>query len=297
MTLGAADGIPITVIGGYLGSGKTTLLNHALSSTDRRLGVIVNDFGSLDIDAALLGASTDVVSLANGCLCCTLAGGINRALELMAAREPRPDHILIEASGVALPNNITNSITLVGGTVDGIVVLADAERLPALLVDKYVGPTVAAQLGAADIVVLTKTDLVDTDQLATARGLIAENSSVSSVLQASHGNVSVDVLISPPWTSRSTESAEHETVLETRSLAVIEPIPLAQVRTWVADLPRGVVRVKGLVPTPQGIHSVHRVGHRSSVDPTMLTAAHGPFGVVVIAEPRVLDDNTFADLG
>src|ERR1700741_1151702 len=97
--------IPFTVLGGYLGSGKTTLLNRVLQQNEgRRLAVIVNDFGSVNIDAMLIQTRTnELVALANGCVCCSISTGLAEALTVLSRRTPLPEHVIIEASGVADP--------------------------------------------------------------------------------------------------------------------------------------------------------------------------------------------------
>ncbi len=113
--------IPFTVIGGYLGAGKTTLLNHILrNSTTHRFAVLVNDFGSINIDAQLIESRThDTVSLANGCVCCTLTEGLISAIRTILARRPLPDHIIVESSGVSDPRKSRNTASYPDYTLTG----------------------------------------------------------------------------------------------------------------------------------------------------------------------------------
>jgi len=124
------NSLPLTILAGFLGAGKTTLVNRLLSAPEgRRIVVLVNDFGSLDIDARLISSrSPGTISLANGCACCTVAGDLSRALVELAQRSDPPDAILLEASGLADPLGIAQ-VALANPAVrlDGIVTMIDAE--------------------------------------------------------------------------------------------------------------------------------------------------------------------------
>src|SRR6201991_2688892 len=104
--------VPILLVTGFLGAGKTTIVNHLLAHAEgRRIAAIVNDFGAINIDAELIaGASDGVVSLTNGCICCSLEGDLLRTLAAILRRSPRPDSIVIETSGVAAPADIVRNL-------------------------------------------------------------------------------------------------------------------------------------------------------------------------------------------
>ncbi len=154
--------IAVTVIGGYLGSGKTTLVNHLLRTADERLAVLVNDFGSVNIDADLIeSADGDTLRLANGCICCSLADGFAAALDTIAELDPRPDRLVIEASGVADPAQVAAYGHGPGLALDAVVVLVDTETIRTQAADGYLAQTIAGQLASADILVANKLDLVD----------------------------------------------------------------------------------------------------------------------------------------
>jgi G3E family GTPase len=158
--------VPVLVVTGYLGAGKTTLINRLLADAGgRRIAAIVNDFGAINIDEELIRARTDtVVGLANGCVCCTLQGDLLRTLKLLLADGPSPDHIIVEASGVADPAGIIQALSdpvLWKSTrLDAVLCVVDAEDLaadPARRAD----PLWQAQLAAASFVVLAKAGSMD----------------------------------------------------------------------------------------------------------------------------------------
>jgi len=189
--------VPATVITGFLGAGKTSLVRHLLAQADgRRLAVVVNEFGELGIDRELLLGcgeaacnAEDIVELANGCLCCTVAEDFLPTLMRLLDRESPPEHILIETSGLALPKPLVQAFAWpeirIRTTVDGVLTVidgpavaaglfaADLEAIgqqraadPALAHDNPLEEVFADQLGCADLVILNKTDLVERERLA-----------------------------------------------------------------------------------------------------------------------------------
>lgn len=155
--------VPILLVTGFLGAGKTTFINGVLQADHGlRIAAIVNDFGSINIDARLLESATDaVIGLKNGCICCSLQGDLLRTLKSVLAGEARPELIVIEASGVADPRGIVDAlmdpVLWQSARLDSVVCLVDAEDVtanPARLDD----PLWRAQVAAADVVQLSKTD-------------------------------------------------------------------------------------------------------------------------------------------
>ena len=196
--------VPVTVITGFLGAGKTTLIRHLMTNANgRKLAVLVNEFGSEGVDGEILKScaaancpAENIVELANGCICCTVADDFIPTMEVLLARKVRPDHILIETSGLALPKPLLKAFDWPEIrsriTVDGVIALADAEAVAA----GRFAPNPAAveaqraadrsidhetplsevfedQISCADIVLLTKADLAGEAGIAAARRVIA----------------------------------------------------------------------------------------------------------------------------
>ena len=157
------DRLPMTVISGYLGAGKTTLINRLLAENHGlRLMVMVNDFGSINIDADLLqSADADTLTLTNGCVCCTMGADLFMALGTALDRKPRPDHLIVEASGIADPVSIANAaIAEPDMRYGGIVTLVDADIFESMAKDAQIGPQILGQVQAADTVIVSKTDAI-----------------------------------------------------------------------------------------------------------------------------------------
>jgi len=155
--------IPFTVIGGYLGAGKTTLLNRILAARESaNMAVLVNDFGALNIDADLIVAQGgQAVRLENGCICCTIGDSLTTSLLTVLRAEPRPERVLVEASGVADPSRVADFARLSPSLrLDRVIVLVDMEQIRERCADPHVGDMALKQLAGADVLVLNKMDLV-----------------------------------------------------------------------------------------------------------------------------------------
>lgn len=166
--------LPVTIIGGYLGAGKTTLVNQLLRQADgKRIAVLVNDFGDVSIDADLIESSTgQVLNLAGGCVCCSIGSDLVATLSELRAQLGDIDHVLLETSGVAMPGVVAATVGLSPKVRrDAVVVVCDASNGLAWLRDQYIGDTVARQIAAADLLLISKQTLVsetERAQFATA---------------------------------------------------------------------------------------------------------------------------------
>ncbi|KRS11834.1 cobalamin biosynthesis protein CobW [Roseovarius atlanticus] len=196
--------LPVTVITGFLGSGKTTLVRHLMQNPGgRRLAVVVNEFGDVGVDGDILKScaipdcpAENIMELANGCICCTVADDFIPTIEALMALDPRPDHILIETSGLALPKPLLKAFDWPDIrskiTVDGVIALADAEAVAAgrfapdvarvdaqRLADDSIdhetplSEVFEDQISCADIILLTKPDLAGPEGVARAKEVIA----------------------------------------------------------------------------------------------------------------------------
>ncbi len=222
-----ANKIPVTIITGFLGAGKTTLVRHVLANANgRRIALIINEFGDVGVDREVLKgcgdencADEDMIELANGCICCTVADEFIPTMQTLLARSPRPDHIIIETSGLALPQPLVRAFNWPQikseVTIDGIVTLVDAAALSEgrfaaseAAVDRQrqtdemldhetpLGELFEDQLVCADIVVVNKTDLISAQELAGIENQLAHHLRAGTrTVKAANGVVDMAVLL------------------------------------------------------------------------------------------------------
>ena len=283
--------LPVTVIGGYLGSGKTTLVNHLLRHNEGlRLAVLVNEFGALPIDSDLIEAEGDgLISISGGCVCCAFGSDLIGALEDIKALVPRPDHVLIEASGVALPASIAATVGMIEGLrADAVLVLADAEQIRANAVHKYLSDTIERQLVQADILLLTKTDLVSDAEIAAVTDWLRHKVPTTRIVPVRNGEVPASAVLGAlPLPARHARhrSGETHSLFASTVLTPTSPVDAESLARALASDPT-VTRAKGFVETADGLALVHVVGARHSTE-----ATHGDhaIGLVCIGLKDSLD--------
>jgi len=225
--MNSANKIPVTVITGFLGAGKTSLIRHLLKTADgRRLALIINEFGDLGVDGEIIkgcgdNACTedDIVELANGCICCTVAEDFIPTIEALLSRPEPPDHIVIETSGLALPKPLLQAFNWpeirTRVTVDGVIAVLDGAAIDdgrfaddpaaidaqrqaddALDHDSPLKEVFDDQIACADMVILNKSDLLTGDALAsTERALADQLRPQVKLVRAAHGAIDADVLL------------------------------------------------------------------------------------------------------
>lgn len=282
--------IAVTVIGGYLGAGKTTLVNHILRTADQRIAVLVNDFGDINIDEDLIASQDgDTISLANGCICCSLVDGFSSALATITGLDPLPERLVIESSGVADPATVAAYGHGPGLTLDATVVVVDAETIRKKATDVYVGDTVVGQLGSGDIIVLNKTDLIEPDAVRATREWLHDRAPQAVIVEAANAVVDPAVLFGavPPQLRPDVEPHENhhaESLFESWTWTSSEPVERSSLEALMEALPDQVVRAKGVFYLSEDASQpmvLQRVGKRWTLRRFLRPSAPGSRLVVI----------------
>ncbi|MEU5800900.1 GTP-binding protein [Streptomyces sp. NPDC047804] len=285
MTPPSAPQIPVVVLAGFLGSGKTTLLNHLLRNrAGNRIGVVVNDFGSIEIDAmTVAGQVGSTVSLGNGCLCCAVdASELDTYLETLTAPAARLDVIVIEASGLAEPQELVRMLLASDNPhirYGGLVEVVDAAEFPATQ-ERH--PEIDRHLAVADLIVLNKTDRVTEAGLRAVREAVDAAGGSAAVICSAYGRIDPEVLLDPVTRADEDDSFRQLTFEDLfpeadrthadhlhaayDSVSFTADVPLSP-RLFMAFLdsrPAGLYRIKGFVDfgagDPGNRYTLHAVG-------------------------------------
>jgi len=253
----SSENLPVTLIGGYLGSGKTTLVNHLLrNSAGTRIAVLVNDFGDLPIDADLIeSVEGDVFNLSGGCVCCSYGNDLSMTLMNLLELDKRPEHIVIETSGVALPGAIASSLSLMQGLqLLGIVVLVNAETIRTQADDRYVGDTIHRQLQNSDVIVLNKTDLLSESEVLLTQSWLKDQWPDARHIRSEQSAIPVNLLldreierISRDGFDADTAHASHTALFKTFSVTIPEGVNPESLAALLAGDACSLARAKGFV--------------------------------------------------
>ncbi len=292
--------VPFTVLGGYLGAGKTTLLNRLLhDNKGRRIALLINDFGAINIDAQLIESRTDQqINLTNGCVCCGLSDGFDEAIAQLLTSPTPPEHIVVEASGVADVHSLAQYGNTPGLTLDAVVVVADALNIRQKATDKYVANTVKRQLAAADLLLLNKVDLVSTSQRSDLRQWLQTLCNGAPIIDTTFCALPEALLLGDGTRPNRSDSAKdaahpqnhplnHGEAYVTWHYQSSDRLTQLQIDQFLQDLPNTVLRGKGFFNTSKGLLEWHQVGKQQRLTPAEPRQELGTTLVAIGLKPQL----------
>ena len=310
-----SERVPVTLIGGYLGAGKTSLLNHLLTHWGgERIAVLVNDFGELGLDAALIAhRGAETVTLTNGCVCCSIADDFGAALDAQVRSPQPPARIVVETSGVADPGKSARYASgWPGVRLDAVLTVVDLETIRTQATNRFVGDLVVRQIESADLIVVNKSDRVDSTARRSTTEWLARHAPRAGLLETCHGRIAPTIVlgielhesdrhavdpgndkarsvrtdamaVSGSQTCEPAGRDAHEATGDDGALPFVrvscgtrEPFGRSRLAAALDSLPGTVVRFKGIVrlrEQPDRSFVLQGVGRRWSLEPAPPHAA------------------------
>lgn len=265
--------IPVTILTGFLGSGKTTLLNHLIrQSQDKRIAVIENEFGEINIDSDLvINKDGSVFELSNGCVCCSLNGELTETLYMLLERQEKIDCLIIETTGIADPGPVALSFLSDeqiqdSYRLDAVVTVVDTQQIERQLESQ---PEVGKQVALADVLLFNKTQEVEPYVLDTAKNIVKRINPQAIVLEANYGKIQPALLLdkqafdpetvlkqewkkpSPQLVLAQDYKHTQHVALNSHSFELAEPLDLIRFDTWIATMlylnATTLFRIKGIL--------------------------------------------------
>ncbi|MDO5604146.1 MAG: GTP-binding protein [Paracoccus sp. (in: a-proteobacteria)] len=295
--------LPVNILCGYLGAGKTTLLNRLLEGRDERILVMVNDFGAIAVDAALVShRSADTIQLSNGCICCAMGSGLFDAFERALLLRDKVDRLVIEASGVAEPRQLAR-FALAEPDLDcrAVIAVVDPQSLAGWLANPRIGRVAESQIRGADAVFMSRADIAGRATLRRVARLTATLNPLASQHMAP--DTGFMQALAAPHDGRSLSALagdrDHGRLFASRTISLVPPPDHEQLVAVMKRHLRAVHRIKGYVllsglPSP---HLLQLAGGVLSLDPVGRPEGIEMNRLVAISPDREALDRLAADLG